>query len=345
MISIDKGERGKVIPTLANGLNIFKYNSETFTNTNEIWFYTQSGQTLSGTEDVFVSDVMLFEGDLTQTPELIPTEYVEGLKSSFEDGYIPENVVTKLGIIPDISQGNGITISGDNYTFPSNNLAVMFHHSNFNKPHTFVVIPSNDSKTQQYTVHSMTNSINVQVYQYALGFHTFLFNQPANMYRMYTENPVNSTFRILILEGDWTHLTEEDCNNLGKYKVEYKVTGKNKFDKDDIRYVGQIYSDAGLLYNNENYNVGGYIECNKKQYILSGDTNDGSNYNGDYIIEFNEKKEFIKRTYMTKGLINLDDTTKYISVCPYITSKNIQIEEGTVAQNTNHINPILKHST
>ena len=32
-----------------------------------------------------VKNLMIFEGDLTQTPELIPTEYIEGLKSSFED--------------------------------------------------------------------------------------------------------------------------------------------------------------------------------------------------------------------------------------------------------------------
>lgn len=34
--------------------------------------------------------IMIFEGDLTQTPELIPTEYVEGLKSSFEDGLVTD---------------------------------------------------------------------------------------------------------------------------------------------------------------------------------------------------------------------------------------------------------------
>jgi hypothetical protein len=34
-----------------------------------------------------------------------------------------------------------------------------------------------------------------------------------------------------MVEGDWTHLTVEDFNHLGQYKVEYKVTGKNKFDK------------------------------------------------------------------------------------------------------------------
>ena len=39
-----------------------------------------------------LQDIMIFEGDLTQTPELIPTEYVEGLKSSFEDEMIPVNL-------------------------------------------------------------------------------------------------------------------------------------------------------------------------------------------------------------------------------------------------------------
>ena len=37
-------------------------------------------------------DIMIFEGDLTQTPELIPTEYVEGLQSTFEDKLIPYSI-------------------------------------------------------------------------------------------------------------------------------------------------------------------------------------------------------------------------------------------------------------
>ena len=40
-----------------------------------------------------VKNLMIFEGDLTQTPELIPTEYVEGLKSSFEDNVVTQAMV------------------------------------------------------------------------------------------------------------------------------------------------------------------------------------------------------------------------------------------------------------
>jgi hypothetical protein len=39
------------------------------------------------------TNLMIFEGDLTQTPELIPTEYVEGLKSSFEDNVVTQAMV------------------------------------------------------------------------------------------------------------------------------------------------------------------------------------------------------------------------------------------------------------
>ena len=44
---------------------------------------------LSG-KGITVNNAMLFEGDLTQTLNLIPSEYVEGLKSSFEDGLITD---------------------------------------------------------------------------------------------------------------------------------------------------------------------------------------------------------------------------------------------------------------
>ena len=41
---------------------------------------------------VLLNNIMIFEGDLTQTPELIPTEYVEGLQSTFEDKLIPYSI-------------------------------------------------------------------------------------------------------------------------------------------------------------------------------------------------------------------------------------------------------------
>ena len=54
-----------------------------------IKFYTDN----STEGEVLIDDLMLFEGDLTQTPELIPTEYVEGLKNSFEDNVVTQAMV------------------------------------------------------------------------------------------------------------------------------------------------------------------------------------------------------------------------------------------------------------
>ena len=45
----------------------------------------------------FKFSLMIFEGDLTQTPHLIPTEYVEGLKSSFENQLITDESDPNFG--------------------------------------------------------------------------------------------------------------------------------------------------------------------------------------------------------------------------------------------------------
>ena len=55
--------------------------------------YVQSEAELTEENVTKFKRTMIFEGDLTQTPELIPTEYVEGLKSSFEDNLVTQAMV------------------------------------------------------------------------------------------------------------------------------------------------------------------------------------------------------------------------------------------------------------
>ena len=74
-----------------------------------------------------IKDIMIFEGDLTQTPHLIPSGYVEGLKSSYEcevteDGKYKVDVkVTGENLCPNGSQAVNVNIdTGSEYYGASN---------------------------------------------------------------------------------------------------------------------------------------------------------------------------------------------------------------------------------
>lgn len=47
------------------------------------------------TLDIEVENPMIFEGDLTTTPDLIPNSYIEGLQSSFESNLVTQEMVTQ----------------------------------------------------------------------------------------------------------------------------------------------------------------------------------------------------------------------------------------------------------
>ena len=192
----------------------------TLTSKSDISNYTYAGRSFvsnkSGTPDNELDmQLMIFEGDLTQTPELIPTEYVEGLKSSFEDGYIPsENLCT------DIWDGNNSTI-----------VATLINVKK-NTDYTLVVLKANEINTASVYADNGATVISAYSKEKIRLFNTKDYEQ-VHIYGRSTNNEMTLDYfkgSVYVLEGDWTHLSEEDFNHLGKYKVEYKVTGKNKFD-------------------------------------------------------------------------------------------------------------------
>ena len=111
-----------------NGVHVVKMKTRTsddakspLDTTKSVYF---NGWIPNGTTSSYsIRNIMLFEGDLTQTPELIPTEYVEGLKSSFEDGYIPESMVNdnRYRCVLALAKPDGVTPFEEMYPLADGN--------------------------------------------------------------------------------------------------------------------------------------------------------------------------------------------------------------------------------
>ena len=166
--------------------------------------------------------VNVFEGDLTQTPHLIPTEYVEGMKSTFEDKYIPYSIYdgTKLTSVSPTQYQLSLTVKTNiEYT----------------------IITTINTNKYQYAVYS-SDGLN-EYYSYTDTKKTSVFIcDTQNILFKVRMNPsyegddyefIMSEVqdKFLIVEGNWEGreylLTSE---YFGKYKVAMRSTGKNLFD-------------------------------------------------------------------------------------------------------------------
>ena len=210
-------------------------------------------------DGVEVSNVRLLEGSVSG--DSIPRESFEGLKNSFEDGYIPENELVDFptdiylnGSSYNEGNGDGYNVYYHTVSLKTNKVYTVF--CNINEETTCtdglglrLVI---DVGEKHYDIISgdLTAMKGVFCSTFTL---TNTLRETNNLEIWNRDKGVVSISNMTILEGDWTHLTEEDWNNLGKYKVDYKVTGKNKFDK--VRFV-EFNKDLGwncdiVTYNNK----------------------------------------------------------------------------------------------
>lgn len=163
-------------------------------------------------------------------------------------------------------------------------------------------------------------------------------------------NIVNSgyiKYRLICLEGDYTNkpipdyftglqssfedklITDEKDANNGKYKVDYKVTGKNKFNKSktldgyEINNIG-----AGTIAANDKWFVTDFIPAiPNTTYAISGKGN------GNTVMCYDENKQFIYGI-ANGGIsqITTPSNVRYIKLNGLLTQKDtFQIEEGTKA--------------
>lgn len=200
------------------------------------------------TIDLEVENPMIFEGDLTANP---PSGYIEGLKSSFEDQLVP------VDIFDTIEKG---VISTENVysEFEGRTLHLKKQESYQGSsvtPSSFCSFNNNVEVGKTYTLKftcDENNAIFSMVHNNNPGWTSishYVGKDVDNNYTIVFTPTVSSTVWLRVthgsspipsltltdmylVEGDYrNHFSLYDVtNHSGKYKVEYKVTGKNKFD-------------------------------------------------------------------------------------------------------------------
>ena len=312
-------------------------------------------------DGVEVSNVRLLEGSVSG--DSIPRESFEGLKNSFEDGYIPESELVDFptdiylnGSSFQSGNGDGCNVYYHTVSLKTNTIYTVF--CNINEETTCtdglglrLVVEVGD---KHYNIISgdLTAMKGVFCSTFTL---TNTLRETNNLEIWNRENGVVSISNMTILEGDWTHLTEEDWNNLGKYKVEYKVTGKNKYNKDKYPF-GDGYSLANSSTNTEGLDeVTSRSEMFKllpnTTYTYSADLTLDSNVGGAelFVLLYNDSGGVVSFNSIgiaSTGRYSITFSTDSVGVyCELrfdnnfsktgnegiVTIDNIQLEEGSVA--------------
>ena len=345
-VAFDKDTDGEVVVNLCGNEVTTTDNIVEITTPSEI-----DNELIFYGDGVEVSNVRLLEGSVSG--DSIPRESFKGLKSSFEDGYIPSPIFTNIegGIVnsatqivqsaTEIRNGKIYTLHMEVTENTLNSLLVWELTSTYGQSRLNVL----SGETGMFTgvVEVPGSTVSNTIWQSA---------GVGNGTSVATKEGSATVKNLIILEGDWTHLTEEDWNNLGKYKVEYKVTGKNKYPTDSIDNPDLLWKDSGggtapILYSSDEqafYTEGHRQRCffNLKPntpYTVSVDIKSderGSNY---YDFLFKNHAENISypeglTTEWTRHFITrTTDETGYLNwvAYRYCYWKNIQLEEGTTA--------------
>ena len=180
--------------------------------------------------------IQIFEGDLTQTPELIPTKYVEGIQSTFEDKYIPYSIYN----------GDSLTsITETQYQLP---LTVKTNT-------TYTVVTTMNTTKYQYAIYSQDSLSEYLAYENTLSTAIFSSDKANISFKVrmnpsYEGEDYNFVLdevkdKFLIVEGNFSGrenlLTSE---YFGKYKVDMSSVGKNLFDKNKTikKYISEAYT-------------------------------------------------------------------------------------------------------
>ena len=270
---------------------------------------------------------IILEGDWTDKP--IP-QYFEGLQSSFEDGRVPMNIVTDTEF--------EITYTGSDFQIVANYLHLN-EELKQNTDYTIVIkekdtntitglrlsYEEKSSKTEKYVIDG-------NILPLVTKFNTKDLDINCLRPYIHTNNEhIGKTvyFNVFLFEGDYTNydFTDYDSANGGKYKVEYKVTGKNKFDGWEQGHI----NDLGELYDDPNSVRSNYIKViPNTQYTFS---NNGIK-RATHISYYDERKQFI----FTSDRGHPPSTFVMPSNCMYIRLSGgnndrdkFQLEEGEVA--------------
>lgn len=304
----------------------------------------------------YIKECILLEGDYTNKP--IPN-YFTGMKSSFEDKLVPENLYKFSSRDDFYLLSDNVTLDGEYIKTTANSkyqnamikplatikpsttytiaVDVVENTLNSNLIITANVNDSQLSTTQKFQINTGKTGIFTQVVTTSndlSGCTKCLVN-----YLDSTNTTGSVKYRIMVVEGDYTNydFTNYDSTKAGKYKVDYKVTGKNKFDGTWSKVTNSKQHESSFIKVNSNteyifsvsnnYNAGNTerrfnvrLYDKDKKYIsllitgyLPNNAKINTPYNCEYIKIINRvNKDF------TGEYTNIEDCT-------------VQLEEGTTA--------------
>lgn len=194
-------------------------------------------------------NIVVLEGDYTNKP--IP-DYFTGMKSSFEDKLVPENLYKFSSRDDFYMLSDNVTLDGEyiKMTADSTYQNAMLKPLSTIKPSTTytividvventldsrLIITGNDKTAQLFTAQMF------QVDAGKTGIFTQAFTTSNDLssctrclvnYLDKTNTTGSIKYRIMVVEEDYTNydFTNYDSTKGGKYKVDYKVTSKNLFN-------------------------------------------------------------------------------------------------------------------
>ena len=313
------------------GLKKFVFTTPSDLTDKDVILRTQLSNTATEGR-ILIKDVIFLEGDYTDKP----IQYFEGLQSSFEDGYVPENLASV----------NEFNFSYNNNT---NRLITLYEGSAIDSFTIYGDVIKNATTNNVGVSLEITLSDNLYeniIYRKLISpseigdIKCYCYNEIGIIkIRLYIDNSdyiagnEAKVANIILLEGDYTNydFSDYDSANVGKYKVEYKVTGKNKMSS--IIEVGDINNNTGdNKVSTTTVRSADYIEVKSNtKYTISNDMGYAS-----YTYEYDSSYNFISLYRHRDGALTFTTTsnTKYIKFrsiderSENNTNVKYQIEEG-----------------
>lgn len=352
----------KAVLTTISNLNEFK-----FTYADCIYCYLD----MSSYPISFDCEIIgILEGDYTNKP--IP-DYFTGMKSSFEDKLVPENLYKFSSRDDFYSLDGGTTLDGQYIKMTANSgyQNAMLKPLATIKPsttYTIVVDVVENTLNSKLVITAPVKEKDVQLFttqtfQIDAG-KTGIFTQMATTsndlsgcvrclvnYLQNTNTTGSIKYRVMVVEGDYTKydFTDYDSTKAGKYKVDYKVTGKNKLSIKETPFLNS--GEISLLSWNSNSISATTSSTNSWQYIRVPLEN--LQPNTDYILNYDVSVNRYARVYKGDNSIDSrvdnnvvmrkfnsgDCENLYIRFfittddgeTGNVTYSNIQLEEGTTA--------------
>ena len=202
-------------------------------------------------------NIVVLEGDYTNKP--IP-DYFTGMKSSFEDKLVPENLINYNEVVCNYNEAKNYqsinTKANQIYTVVVNILentcdkGVWFSAYEFIGQSTINDYYLGDVREGNIKLASQGQT---GIFKLRIGYTQL--GSKGTRFALFSEKSTSGSFKATayVVEGDYTNydFTDYDSTKGGKYRVDYKVTGKNKLNIELLRNQSNFsieYTNYGFWY-------------------------------------------------------------------------------------------------